>query len=405
MTTHPESHLPPLAILATRVVSFAGNSAETLHAAVSAAMGGMRFQPACVYAVGDDYAEASPVLAAPMALAGTTRAQCLSELLIKVLAPLMSQLPQDGAPPPHVSLLLPLDAGRHIRALDIDFETIRQSLCGVLPGLEADRVELLPYHQGATAALMRLQQRLADEPSGRAILCGADSLINALTYQDLAEAGTLATENHGNGIVPGEGAAALLLQRQDQCRMQDLPCLANITGLASAPEPEAGQAGHRPMIGLAQALRQATTSRPALLNQAATLLMGHALGETDDLEWHQTERQLWPIRLEESQRVAMMLGEVDAPTPKAPDKPRLFNLAQATGETSAAALPLQLAVACEQFRFEARLARFGHPSPRPVLVAETGDYPVRGAVCLQPPEQSDDTAPSNKPQGNPIKER
>jgi hypothetical protein len=405
MTTHPESNLPPLAILATRVASFTGDSAETLHAAVSAAMGGMRFQPASVYAVGENYAEASPVLAAPMALQGTTRAQCLSELLLTVLTPLMSQLNLEDAPPPHVCLLLPLDAERHIRALDIDFETIRQSLCRVLPGLEDQRVELAPYHQGATAALMRLQQRLADEPSGRAILCGADSLINALTYQALAEAGTLATENHGSGIAPGEGAAAILLQRQDQRQTQDPPCLANITGLASAPEPEAGQAGHRPMSGLAQALRQATASQPALLNQSATLFMGHALGESDDLEWHQTERQLWPIRLEESQRVAMMLGEVDAPTPKAPDKPRLFNLAQATGETGAAALPLQLAAACEQFRFEARLARFGHPSPRPVLVAETGDYPVRGAICLQPPAKGENAAPSNTPQGNPIKER
>jgi 3-oxoacyl-[acyl-carrier-protein] synthase-1 len=405
MSTHPESNPPPLAILATRVASFAGDTVETLHAAVSAAMGGMNFQPASVYAVGDGYAEASPVLAAPMALQGTTRAQCLSELLLKVLAPLISQLPQEDTPPPHVSLLLPLDAERHIRALDIDFESIRRSLCQVLPGLADDRVELVPYHQGATAALLGLRQRLAEEPAGRAILCGADSLINMLTYQALAEAGTLATENHGSGIVPGEGAAAILLQRQDRCRPQGQPCLANISGLASAPEPEAGHAGHRPMNGLAQALRQATATQPALLNQAATLLLGHALGEADDLEWHQTERQLWPIRLEESQRVAMMLGEVDAPTPEAADKPRLFNLAQATGETGAAALPLQLAVACEQFRFEARLARFGHPSPRPVLVAETGDYPVRGAICLQPPAKGDDAAPSNKPQGNPIKER
>jgi 3-oxoacyl-[acyl-carrier-protein] synthase-1 len=405
MTTPPESNRPPLAILATQVASFAGDTVETLHAAVSAAMGGMNFQPASVYVVGDGYAEASPVLAAPMALQGTTRAQCLSELLLTVLAPLMSQLPQEDTPPPHVCLLLALDAEKHIRALDNDFESIRRSLCQVLPGLADDRVELVPYHQGATAALMRLQQRLAEEPAGRAILCGADSLINALTYQALAEAGTLATENHSSGIAPGEGAAALLLQCQDQCRSQDPPCLASITGLASALEPEAGQAGQRPMRGLAQALRQATASQPALLNQSATLFMGHALGESDDLEWHQTERQLWPIRLEESQRVAMMLGEVDAPAPEAPDKPRLFNLAQATGETGAAALPLQLAIACEQFRFEARLARFGYPPPRPVLVAETGDYPVRGAICLQPPAKGEDAAPSNNPQRNPIKER
>jgi hypothetical protein len=223
MSTTPESTLPPLAILATRVASFAGESSETLHAAVSAGLGGMSFQPGSVYTVGDECAEASPVMAAPMALQGTTRAQCLSELLVKVLAPLMSQTPQEDVPPPHVSLLLPLEAER------------------------------------------------------------------------------------------------------------------------------------QPMSGLAQALRQTTAARSALLNEAATLLLGHAQGEADDIEWHQTERQLWPVKLEESQR-AMMLGETDAPAPEALARPRLLNLAQATGETGAAALALQLAVACEQFRFEARLA-------------------------------------------------
>jgi hypothetical protein len=83
----------------------------------------------------------------------------------------------------------------------------------------------------------------------------------------------------------------------------------------------------------------------------------------------------------------------------------ILAVAAAGFATGAAALPLQLAVACGQFRFEARLARFGHPPPRPVLVAETGDYPVRGALCLQPPEKSDGPAPSIEPQGTPIKER
>ncbi|MEJ2693452.1 MAG: hypothetical protein P8166_10455 [Candidatus Thiodiazotropha sp.] len=376
MTTMRNTPLTPLAILATRVVSFAGDSSETLHAAVSAGIDGMSYQSSSVYTVSDDHTEASPILAAPMALLGTTRAQRLSELLVKVLVPLMSQTYREEGLAPYVCLLLSLETERHIRALDIDFESIRHSLCQVVPGFIVDRVELVPYHRGGTAALMRLQQRLADDPAGQAIFCGADSLINALTYQTLAEAGALATENHGSGLVPGEGAAALLLQRQDRCRAQGQNYLAEITGLASVPEPQAGRAGQQPMEGLAQALRQATATQPALINRAATLLLGHAQGKADDFEWHQTERQLWPIRLDVRQRVAMMLGEIEAPVPEAPNKPHLLNLAQVIGETGAAALPLQLAVACEQFRFEARLARFGHPSPRPVLVAETGDYPV-----------------------------
>jgi hypothetical protein len=156
--------------------------------------------------------------------------------------------------------------------------------------------------------------------------------------------------------------------------------------------------------GLAQALRQATASRPALLNEAATLLLGHAQGEADDFEWQQTESELWPVKRAVMQRIEMVPGEVGAPLPEAPAKPRLLNLAQVAGETGAAALPLQLAVACEQLRFEAHLARFGHPFPRSVLVAETGDYPVRGALCMQPAEMAGDSAPESEKQGNQAKE-
>lgn len=81
----------------------------------------------------------------------------------------------------------------------------------------------------------------------------------------------------------------------------------------------------------------------------------------------------------------MMLGEIDAPDVEPSVTPQRLNLNSVTGETGAAALPLQLALACERFRFEAEIARYGFPGPRPALVCEMSDYPGRGALALEPP--------------------
>jgi hypothetical protein len=82
----------------------------------------------------------------------------------------------------------------------------------------------------------------------------------------------------------------------------------------------------------------------------------------------------------------MMLGEVDAPVPDEQPRKRRLRLGVTTGEIGAATLPMQLALACEQFRHQAHMARFGFHGPRPLLVLENGDYLLRGALCLQPPE-------------------
>jgi hypothetical protein len=272
-----------------------------------------------------------------------------------------------------------------IRARSIDFSALHQTLCDCLPGLPPDNLKLIPRQQGATAELIRLQQRLAAGEANQAILCGADSLVNGLTYRTLANHGILATENHLDGIVPGEGAAAVLLQLQSPEPDRRQPSLARINGLASLEEPHVGQASEHPMRGAAQALSQATADNPSLLQTADTVILGHARGAEDDLEWHQLTRQLWPQKLDERQRVAMMLGEVDAPVPQEQASRRRLRLAVTTGEIGAAALPMQLALACEQFRHQAHMARFGFPGPRPLLVLENGDYPLRGGLCLQPP--------------------
>lgn len=383
--TPPQQRTPPLTIRATQVISFAGTRTEPLYTALATGMSGASLQASSVYAVGDDYAEASPALAAPAALQGVSREQCLIELSARVLMPLLSQT-AEAESSPLVSLLLPMDPEHDIRARGINFEALRQTLCDCLPGLPPDHLKLIPRQQGATAELIHLQQRLAAGEANQAILCGADSLVNGLTYRTLANNGTLATENHLDGIVPGEGAAALLLQLQPSEPDTEQPGLGRISGLASLDEPHAGQASEQPMRGAAQALHQAIADNPSLLESVDTVILGHAHGTSDDLEWHQITRQLWPQRLDEQQRVAMMLGEIDAPQLEEQPPRRRLSLGATTGEIGAATLPMQLALACKQFRHQTHMARFGFPGPRPLLVLENGDYPLRGALALQPPE-------------------
>ncbi len=396
MSTHSRLQLrPELTIAAAQVVSFAGDNLEALHAAVLAGMSGARLQTSSVYAVGDEYSEAAPVLAASSALQGSTRREILFELVYRALSPLMSKALEKSDESPSISILLPMQAEPYVRAQRIDFEAIKSDLCQAIPAIDPDKLGLVPHHTGATAEIIRLQQLLNAGETKQAILCGADSLINGLTYQAMAEVGTLATKNYSNGIVPGEGAAALLLQLPDPKQDQDNPPLANLLAMASVPEPHVGRAGDSVLKGAAEALRQASKRDATLLSEAPLILTGGAQGTVGELEWHQLERQLWPETLEEEQRIAMMLGEVDAPVPNAEPRPQRLNLTAVMGDLGAAALPMELAVACEHFRYQVHMARYGFPTPRPLFVLENGDYPMRGAVCLQPPASKRSATASN----------
>jgi hypothetical protein len=379
-----------LAITATHTVSFAGESSATLHAAVVGGISGAVFQTSSLYAIGDEYADATPVLAAPMEMQCATRSQCLVELIYKALLPVLAhaQTQRDRSEPPYVSVLLPMLGERYARAHHIDFNAIRHTLIEFLPGLDPNRLNLLPHQLGGTAELLRLRKQLAWDKGQRAILCGADSLVNTLTFFEMAEKGTLATQEHPDGVIPGEGAAAVLIERLPAEPEPGQHALAHIAGMASVPELHVGRAAQKPLKGAAQALRQAAASVPDILDRGSIMIAGRSQGVADDLEWLQVVRQLWPETLGEQERLAMMLGESDTPQPEDRPRPQRIDLSAATGEIGAASVPMQLAVACEQFRFENEMSRFGFAGARPLMVLENGDYPIRGALCLQPPHSA-----------------
>jgi hypothetical protein len=397
--TQPQT-APPIAITGCSLASVAGDHPRALHAALATGLAGLAAQTER-YAIGDENPLPSPVTAAPLALAGHTLNLQLSELLLRALSPLTEAI-EPEEPPPALLILLPLDQTYCARARRVDPERIRSNLTGWLPQLATTPIDFQPYTQGATAALQNALQKLETGETETLLLCGADNLVNALSYNQLAGQNRLATESHGEGVVPGTAAGAIRFQRPSNGENAP-PILAKLAGIGSAEEPQAGKAAEHRLEGTYQALTQATGHNPALLQQAATLIQAHNLGSPGEREWHQVAQRLWPIRLDEQQRVAMMLGEIDAPEPAPSAEPKRFNLNQVTGETGAAALPLQLALACERFRYTAEITRYGFPTPSPALVCEMSDYPRRGALALVPPQEEPPPGEASPRQSPPSK--
>lgn len=389
--TQPQT-APPIAITGCGLASVAGDHPRALHAALATGLSGLAAQTER-YAMGDEAPLPSPVTAAPLALAGHTLNLQLSELLLRALTPLTDAI-EPQAPPPALLILLPLEQTFCARARRVDPERIRANLIEWLPQLATAPIDIQPYTQGATAALQTTLQKLETGETETLLFCGADNLVNGLSYNQLADENRLATESHGEGVVPGAAAGAIRFQRH--VHGEDAPPpLALLAGMGSAEEPQAGKAAEHRLEGTHQSLIQATGHNPDLLQQAATLIQAHNLGTPGEREWHQVAQRLWPVRLAEQQRVAMMLGEIDAPEPVPSAEPKRLNLNQITGETGAAALPLQLALACEHFRYTAETARYGFPAPRPALVCEMSDYPRRGALALEPPQAPNKTESSH----------
>jgi 3-oxoacyl-[acyl-carrier-protein] synthase-1 len=86
------------------------------------------------------------------------------------------------------------------------------------------------------------------------LLCGVDSLLNSSDVECLSRAGRLRDMNHPQGVIPGEGAACVLLTRPESTATQ----LSSIAGWAEAQEPNSVLGDNYSVgDGLAQAIADA----------------------------------------------------------------------------------------------------------------------------------------------------
>jgi 3-oxoacyl-[acyl-carrier-protein] synthase-1 len=288
--------------------------------------------------------------------AGSTRPAALAQLRPPAQEPLLLQLLLPGLDTP--------------RGAYLDEDLLRESMAQYGDAFAQAELALARTEGAATQLLAQRRQELADGRWAAVVFGGVDSLIDAPSVLTLARQGRVLVQGGRQGRAPAEGAALVLLERSAASR------LARLDGLAAVPEPNHGLAESAPLQGLRTAIERALTAAGLAADGVSQLWTSAGANPTESLEWHQVRRALWQPRLEGDLRHAMELGLVEAP--------RLVRLDRVLGDWGAAALPLHLALAAAALESARRWRRFGFAAPAPALVCETGDRPVRGAVCLLP---------------------
>lgn len=250
--------------------------------------------------------------------------------------------------------LLPTSSPERPNAGNLDREELAASLRETHPALAMAEVRFETAATGATSHLAQGIEELREGQWDAVLFGGADSLTDRGVIRALAAQGRCRTDRHPEGLLPGEGAAYLLLERQEA----DRPARALITGLGHALEKNPGKAANCRMTALAESIEQALAQAQYEPSQIETLVLPMGKDVSAALEWHQVQRKLWSKP-----------GDIH------PGQEELF-LQNSIGHTGAAALPLALVIGCARFEFN-------FPPAERVLVCEAGQGIARGAVCLK----------------------
>ena len=100
------------------------------------------------------------------------------------------------------------------------------------------------------------------------------------------------------------------------------------------------------------------------------------------IEWYQTTKKIWPRRVNEQQRMAVQLGEIEQADMPDDPIPKEVLPYKTMGEVGAAALPMQLATALSWIEYDAHQSRWGFPVRQHLLVCDTPAVAERGAIVI-----------------------
>lgn len=256
-----------------------------------------------------------------------------------------------------VLTLLPTMAEDEVRDLEM---LLREEL----PDLEQATLRFAQGAEGALATLANVCKDLAAGTWAAVLFGGADSLVNADSCRELLQQGRLAATTSVEGVFPGEAAAYLVLQA-DLPGTEASSSHATITAIEQAPEPHAGQAGDKPMTGLAQAIEGVAKQIGIGFDDVEELILTLSTESTSELEWHQTLMRLWPPVLPANKE-------------KSPQDPQPWRLHPTLGELGAATIPVALVLGCARFEYD-------QPAISSLLVCNGSEAMLRGAVGLQAP--------------------
>lgn len=214
--------------------------------------------------------------------------------------------------------------------------------------LPADQpLEVHPLAGSLTGELRQAAQALSEGQAGCILFGAVDSLLDPLTLEALGRERRLLTGGTDGGCVPGEAAVFVEL----------LPSAGapsgcpRITAFAEAEEPEAGRPDETRLQGLQRMLSQLAEQAGHSIEALDCLALPLAGEPHRALEWFQAANRLWPLRLDETRRLAMQQGEADAPQPDAPEDREILDPAGLLGDTGIVEPLLGLALACARFEF------------------------------------------------------
>jgi len=208
------------------------------------------------------------------------------------------------------------------------------------------------------------------------IFAGIDSLVNEATYQELIEQKRLCSSSISDGVIPGEAAACVVIQKVNSANNASRGI---IRGVAFSAEPNSGKASTTKLTGLSQAIQNVSQIAGQHPDTIDCVIRNNTREQQYGLEWHQTTQTLWPNKLPEQERMAYQLGELDEPpTLKSRKMPEELFTGLTLGEIGAATIPLSLVLACARFDFN-------HPTVKNCLICEANEFPFRGAILVENP--------------------
>jgi 3-oxoacyl-[acyl-carrier-protein] synthase-1 len=220
------------------------------------------------------------------------------------------------------------------------------------------RARVLPLgHAGAFRAVQAATVDLAAGRIRRAIVGGVDSYLDEATLDWLVDIERLKTERTVVGLIPGEGAAFLILESRENAAARGATPLARIDGVAIAMESQS-------MFADTPCRGEGLTS--ALQQTLAALSDGGAdtAVVVCDLNGERYRATEWGLTLPRALGVARRA-------------PMVWHPATSTGDTGAASGAINLA-------FAAVAVAKGYARPEHVLVWGSSDEGLRGSAYLRP---------------------
>jgi 3-oxoacyl-[acyl-carrier-protein] synthase-1 len=220
----------------------------------------------------------------------------------------------------------------------------------------AQRARVIPEgHAAAIKALAEAREQISAGAIDGAIVGGVDSLIEPETLEGLLAAKRLKTEDHVDGMIPGEAAAFFLVEKPERAAARKARVLARIDGVGLGEEEHTIDSDQpSAATGLSDAIEAALLDVP---KRGATtgLLVGDLTGESYRAKEFGT-------------MVSRALSHLE-------QQWTLWHPADGIGDTGAASAAVATCMA-------ARAIERGHAPGARALVFAGSDHGLRGAVSL-----------------------